>query len=104
MFIVLFFVKGHSYIELYDCTLVIVCVAIIGGRKYCYYCGERALGIPLVHLVTINLSLMGPDYGYHFIAFQEVLSQIKAKVIRTATCIIWPEASLTLSIGTLDWV
>jgi hypothetical protein len=44
-------------------TFIAVSTAIIGCTEHSHYWGEGLTSSPLVHLVTINLDLMGTDNG-----------------------------------------
>lgn len=63
------------------CPLVIIYITIVWSAKYCDHCWKLLCPIPLVHLVSIKLSLMCSQYRQKSILVQKIVRRLLPKEI-----------------------
>lgn len=63
-----------------DGTLVVVLSTVVGSREDCNDGGEGLVTTPSVHLVSIDLDLMGPNHGNKVVGAKDLLDGIKTEL------------------------
>lgn len=79
----------YCYHEFNDGCLVIVEIAVVGGRKNSDYGRELFLACPVVHLESIRLGFVSPDYGQQFVLAEEALRKLIAKEVGTPSHLVF---------------
>lgn len=91
-------------LELYDRTLVIVHVSVVGGGEDSDDDGESALRIPLVHFVPLQLSLVGPDHRQQLVLPEKFGGRFGAEEEGAPPHLVCFVKAFSVSAVVLDWV
>lgn len=93
-----------SYQKLNYSPLVVVYIAVVRGREDSDDCRELVEPVPLVHLVSLDLGLVGADNRYQPVPLQEAFRQFVAEVVGAATHLVGLKKMLAASVVTVDGV
>mmetsp|Transcript_99811 Transcript_99811/g.316835 ORF Transcript_99811/g.316835 Transcript_99811/m.316835 type:complete len:367 (-) Transcript_99811:660-1760(-) len=80
-----------AVVKLEDSALVVVDIAVVGGREYGDHRREARAGIRLVHLVTLQLSFMRSNDRQQGVLLQEGRGAVEAVEVRAASHLVGHE-------------
>ena len=87
-----------------DCALVIIHITIVRCAKYSDNSWKFLCTVPLVHLITIKLSFMCPQYRQKSIFVQEIVRRLLSKEVGAASNVILSEFVSAGTLFIIDWI